>query len=170
MADVTLSVLGDYIGSAYSPTVEVEEVAGGHSVTITHKEQSGMVTQTFDVLDGATGPQGPRGPQGVQGETGEAAGFGTPTATVDSTIGTPSVSVSASGPDTAKAFAFAFSGIKGEKGETGDPAAVGSIGTEQLADGAVTRYKIAQGAVGPDEIGAALSYNVVDGDLQITFV
>lgn len=68
---------------------------------------------------GDTGPQGPEGPAGPAGADGAAAGFGTPTATVDNTTGTPSVQVTASGPDTAKIFAFAFSGLKGETGATG---------------------------------------------------
>lgn len=60
-------------------------------------------------------------PRGDKGETGNAAGFGTPTASVTSTTGTPSVTVTASGPDTAKIFDFAFSNLKGDKGDTGDP-------------------------------------------------
>lgn len=55
----------------------------------------------------------------VQGETGAAAGFGTPTVSVDSTTGTPSATVTASGEDTAKVFSFAFSGLKGVKGDDG---------------------------------------------------
>jgi len=39
---------------------------------------------------------------------GEAAGFGTVTATADINVGTPSVTVTSSGDDTAKNFAFAF--------------------------------------------------------------
>ena len=39
---------------------------------------------------GATGPAGKDGAQGATGPTGPAAGFGTPTATVDATTGTPS--------------------------------------------------------------------------------
>ena len=53
----------------------------------------------------------------LKGETGDAAGFGTPTATIDGNIGTPSVTVTATGSDTAKEFAFAFSNLKGEKGD-----------------------------------------------------
>lgn len=71
---------------------------------------------------GATGPTGPTGPQGPKGETGNtgaAAGFGTPTASVDSNTGTPSVTISASGPDTAKVFDFEFHNLKGEKGDSG---------------------------------------------------
>lgn len=68
---------------------------------------------------------GPEGPQGEPGVAGASAGFGTPTATVDSSTGTPSVTVNASGPDTAKVFAFAFHNLKGDKGEDGQPGAAG---------------------------------------------
>ena len=85
---------------------------------------------------GETGPQGERGIQGEQGETGPqgepgvAAGFGTPTATVDGTTGTPSVEVQASGPDTAKVFAFTFSGLKGETGAQGVQGIQGETGPQ----------------------------------------
>lgn len=90
-------------------------------------------------LSGAQGIQGPQGLQGPQGEKGEkgekgdpglqgpqgdpgaAAGFGNVTATVDSTTGTPQVSVQADGPNTAKNISFSFTGLKGEKGDKGDP-------------------------------------------------
>ena len=55
-------------------------------------------------------------PRGDKGETGAAAGFGAPKATVDANIGTPSVSVSATGPDTAKVFSFTFKNLKGPTG------------------------------------------------------
>lgn len=67
------------------------------------------------------------GPKGDTGSPGADAGFGTPTATVDSNTGTPSVAVTASGPDTAKVFDFEFknlkgaTGAKGNDGEKGDP-------------------------------------------------
>ena len=60
--------------------------------------------------------KGPAGQDGTNGQDGAAAGFGVPTATVDGNVGTPSVTVTASGPDTAKVFAFAFSNLKGEPG------------------------------------------------------
>lgn len=93
---------------------------------------------------GDTGDTGPQGEQGIQGEqgvkgdkgdTGAAAGFGTPTITVSPSTGTPSAQVTASGPDTAKIFAFSFSGLKGEtgpkgdKGDTGDQGPKGDTGT-----------------------------------------
>ena len=68
---------------------------------------------------GDTGPRGPQGEQGPRGETGAAAGFGTPTATVDANVGTPSVTITASGANTAKVFNFAFKNLKGQKGDTG---------------------------------------------------
>lgn len=85
---------------------------------------------------GATGAQGPKGdtgdtgPQGEKGDTGEAAGFGVPVISVDDTTGTPSATVEASGPDTAKVFTFAFSGLKGETGPRGEQGPQGKTGTQ----------------------------------------
>lgn len=64
--------------------------------------------------------QGPKGDTGATGATGAAAGFSTPSATVDANVGTPSVQISASGPDTAKVFAFTFRNLKGDKGDKGE--------------------------------------------------
>lgn len=74
--------------------------------------------------------RGPAGPQGEKGDTGEAAGFGVPVITVDDTTGTPSATVEASGPDTAKVFTFAFSGLKGEIGPRGEQGPQGETGTQ----------------------------------------
>ena len=78
---------------------------------------------------GAQGPQGPQGPVGPGGHTGAAAGFGTPTATVDASVGTPSVTVTASGDNTAKVFNFTFKNLKGQKGDTGSVASVTNSGS-----------------------------------------
>lgn len=69
--------------------------------------------------------------KGGKGDPGTAAGFGTPTVTVDANVGTPSVTVTASGPDTAKVFNFAFKNLKGAPGATGskgDPGVAGADG------------------------------------------
>ena len=55
----------------------------------------------------------------IKGTTGAAAGFGTPTASVDSNVGTPSVTVTASGSNTAKVFNFTFKNLKGDTGPAG---------------------------------------------------
>lgn len=82
---------------------------------------------------GAAGPKGDIGPQGPKGATGAAAGFGTPTATVDNATGVPSVTITASGEDTAKVFAFAFKNLKGEKGEQGPAGPAGAAGAAGAA-------------------------------------
>lgn len=74
------------------------------------------------------GDKGEPGTNGTNGATGAAAGFGTPTATVDANVGTPSVTVTASGANTAKVFNFAFKNLKGAKGDKGDKGDTGATG------------------------------------------
>lgn len=70
---------------------------------------------------GEQGPQGPQGEQGVQGDQGVPAGFGVPSASIQGGVGTPNVSITASGPNTARVFDFTFYNLKGEKGDKGTP-------------------------------------------------
>lgn len=92
-----------------SPIISSSSITGGHRLTIV--DASG--TSTVDIMDGVDGQDG------QDGQDGTSAGFGTPTATITNTTGTPSVTVTASGPDTAKVFAFDFKNLKGETGATG---------------------------------------------------
>ena len=95
---------------------------------------------------GLTGPVGPTGATGAtgatgpQGEAGAAAGFGTPTA-IATTLDAGSdatVTVTASGDDTAKVFSFTFGipqgvqGIQGVQGETGATGATGPQGEQGI--------------------------------------
>ena len=90
------------------------------------------------------------GPEGPAGPTGAAAGFGTPTATVDANFGTPAVEITATGDDTAKVFAFAFSNLKGEPGAAGakgEPGATGATGATGASVTAIELYKDESGAI-----------------------
>ena len=87
----------------------------------------------------------PRGDKGEKGNTGNSAGFGTVSATVDDSTGTPSVEVTASGADTAKNFAFAFHNLKGQKGDKGDTgevtlAQLGSVLPTDTASGSIASF------------------------------
>ena len=88
---------------------------------------------------------------------GTAAGFGNPVATVDGNTGTPSVEVTASGPDTAKVFTFTFKNLKGAKGAKGDPGSAGIspvVSVETISGG--HRITIT-------DAGGSQSFDVLDG-------
>ena len=101
--------------------------------------------------------KGVPGINGTDGQDGAAAGFGTVSASVDNTVGTPAVSVQSSGPNTAKNFAFSFTGLKGETGVTsvvvtvdntsGNPQCTASLNAGVLTL-AFTGLKGAQGDTG----------------------
>ena len=120
---------------------------------------------------GATGPQGEKGatgatgPVGPQGPVGPAAGFANPEVTtmiLEDSVD-PTVSVAATGEDTAKKFTFTFGlprgyqgktglqgdkGVQGATGPTGDKGIQGTTGEKGL-QGATGPIGV-QGATGPD--------------------
>ena len=97
---------------------------GTNGVTFTPSvSEAGVISWTND------GEEENPDPVDIMGPPGTAAGFGTVTATADNTSSeTPSVDVQSSGPDTAKNFTFAFTGLKGNPGETPD-IEIGTVNT-----------------------------------------
>ena len=117
---------------AYTPTTWTD----GDLITAEKMNKLEQGVQNEQVVP--QGPAGATGATGATGPAGAAAGFGTPTATVDANTGTPSVTVSASGPDTAKVFSFAFKNLKGAKGDKGDTGAQGPAGPSYTLPAATT--------------------------------
>ena len=66
---------------------------------------------------------------------GAPAGFGEIVATVDNSTGTPNVTVTTSGTNEAKNFTFAFTGLKGDKGDAGSG---GIVNVESIPDDYIT--------------------------------
>lgn len=77
-------------------------------------------------------------------EKGESAKITGATASIDGTIGTPSVNVTSGGTALERSFNFSFSGLKGEKGDKGDTGGLANI-TQEL--GSQTDYVISQKVV-----------------------
>ena len=112
----------DYSGS----DVAVGEFVLINTGDVSDPDNSKLYVKGDTQYDFVTDLSGAQGIQGPQGNPGTDAGFGNVTATVDSTTGTPQVSVQADGPNTAKNISFSFTGLKGEKGEKGDPGESGA--------------------------------------------
>ena len=89
-------------------------------------DANGNYVYTVGLTDGTsydiTSPKGPQGAQGTAGTNGTngVTPSVSATASVGTSTGTPSVTVTRSGTDAQPSFAFAFDGLKGESGGGGD--------------------------------------------------
>lgn len=138
-AIANINAKGTYNGSTKYVRNDLVNYNGNAYVCIAATSTGVLPTNTTNwqlfVSQGAKGDKGDTGATGAQGPTGAAAGFGTPTASIDANVGTPSVTVTASGSNTAKVFNFAFKNLKGQPGTNGKDGVSEDVGINHYVGG-----------------------------------
>ena len=137
---------------------------------ITLRDRDGNIIEV-PALIGPKGDRGDTGLQGIQGEkgdaftyedftaeqlqaltgpTGEAGKITEVTATVDNTVGEPSVEVELGGTEEERTIGLAFAGLKGEKGDAGV-----YVGSGDMPEGYMVQIDPSAELATPEELGAA---------------